>query len=101
MIEAEDLKWVVPVRPAGKVTMDGDLGEWDFSRPAIVANAKTIREDRLGTPAPDPKGDVDLSGEVQLAWDAQNLYLGVRRGGRPVDGHGRPEGLAPGGSTTA
>ena len=36
----------------------------------------------------------DLSGEVQLAWDALNLYLGAPPDGRPVDGDGRPEGLS-------
>jgi hypothetical protein len=66
------LQWVVPVAPR-TITVDGDLKEWDFRKPAVTANAATIHQ--LGWATPAPQGDADLSATVQLRWDADNLYL--------------------------
>jgi len=74
---AGDLKWVVPVR-SGKVTVDGELGEWDLGKPGIVANARAVDIDKLGWKGPDPQGDNDLSAAVAVAWDDKNLYLAAR-----------------------
>jgi len=75
--DAGDLKWVVPVAP-GKIAIDGEFQDWDFSKPAVVANADAIDRKRLGWKAPGPQGDGDLSAEVQLAWDSEQLYLAAR-----------------------
>ncbi|MHB9131024.1 MAG: DOMON domain-containing protein [Armatimonadota bacterium] len=66
------LEWVVPVSQR-KIVVDGDLKEWDFSKTAVTANSKTIKQ--LGWANPVPQGDADLSAVVQLGWDADNLYL--------------------------
>jgi hypothetical protein len=88
--DAGDLKWVIPVWPA--VGREGDRSMFSAivdssrgrsspkngpvpGRPAIVANAKTIDQDQLGWKNPPPESDADLSAEVQLAWDEENLCL--------------------------
>jgi len=73
--DAGPLEWVIPA-PMAEIRLDGDLSDWDLSRPAVVADAETI--DRVGWKSPPPEGDEDLSMVAQLAWDADNLYLAAK-----------------------
>ena len=73
IIPGNGLKWIIPT-PKGTFTIDGQLDEWDFSRPAIVGNAAAIDEKGLGWKDPVPQGDADLSGLVQVAWDSLYIY---------------------------
>lgn len=66
------LQWTIPVAQQ-TMTLDARLTKWDFTHPAITANAATI--DQLGWKSPAPEGDADLSARVQFAWDADFLYL--------------------------
>ncbi|HEY3418310.1 MAG TPA: sugar-binding protein [Armatimonadota bacterium] len=77
-IEAEQpLTWVTPVPALKKpVTLDGDLADWDFSKPLITINAASITGRGYGAPAPE--NDTDLSAVAQLAWDKTNLFFAAR-----------------------
>ncbi|MHB9022944.1 MAG: sugar-binding protein [Armatimonadota bacterium] len=77
-VEAEaSLSWLTAVpAPAKPVTLDGDLAEWDFTKPLVTITAATITGRGYGAPAPDNDADLRLVG--QLAWDATNLYFAAR-----------------------
>ncbi len=55
---------------AGEVVIDGDLSEWNTSSPAILNRVDQIVRDVGQWTGPE-----DLSLEIYLAWDENNLYL--------------------------
>lgn len=55
------------------VVVDGDLKEWDLSRPTIVLNAESLAT--WGEYDPPVDGDQDASARALLAWDEQGMYF--------------------------
>ena len=64
----------IPIPYVPAVTIDGDLAEWDESRPVVAWSDKACivhGEVNWG-------GLADLGGAGWLGWDSKNLYLAVR-----------------------
>ncbi len=59
--------------PAGEVAIDGALDEWNLSSPAALCEASQIVRD-LG----QWTGPEDISLEIYLMYDTDNLYLGAK-----------------------
>lgn len=58
---------------AGEVVIDGDLAEWNLSSPALMNTVEQVVRD------PGQWTDEnDLSVEIYLMWDAENLYLAAK-----------------------
>lgn len=54
------------------ITIDGDLGEWNTSSPAVLdALEQVVRDPGQWT------GPEDVSLDIYMMWDADNLYLGA------------------------
>ncbi len=67
-------EWTVFVPRVGKApVVDGNLGEWEMGKAAIVIDGTFVPQ--RGWAAPGPESDADLSARVALSWDEKNLYL--------------------------
>lgn len=55
------------------ITIDGDLGEWNTTSPAVVTEEEQVIRDRGQWTGPE-----DCAMEVYLMWDDSNLYLGAK-----------------------
>ncbi len=60
-------------RAPDSITIDADLSEWDTSSPIILDNADQLVRDPGQWGGPE-----DLSAEVYVMWDLDNLYLGAK-----------------------
>lgn len=55
---------------ANGITIDGNLGDWNLSSPAVVKDATQIIRDAVFW-----QGENDCSANFYLAWDEENLYI--------------------------
>ena len=55
------------------VAIDGDLGEWRWDHPGVVA----VTNKTFGLNPPPVVSDADCSGQVQFAWDGRGKHLYV------------------------
>lgn len=69
---AEPLETVARYAPDG-VTIDGKLDEWDLSSPITINSQSQVIRD-----ADTWLGETDLSANVYVMWDEENLYLGAQ-----------------------
>lgn len=57
---------------ADGITIDGNLDEWDLSSPIVINSQEQVTRD-----AETWLGETDLSANVYVMWDEENLYLGA------------------------
>lgn len=60
-------------KTTSEITIDGDLGEWNISSPAIINQESQVIRDKGQWTGPE-----DSSAEVYLMWDESNLYLAAK-----------------------
>jgi hypothetical protein len=60
-------------KAASEITVDGDLGEWNTSSPAIINQDSQVIRDKGQWTGPE-----DISAEAYLMWDEANLYLAAK-----------------------
>lgn len=64
---------VTAYKSASGITVDGDLGEWNTSAPAIINQDSQVVRDKGQWTGPE-----DTSAEVYLMWDESSLYLAAK-----------------------
>jgi hypothetical protein len=64
---------VTAYKATSAITIDGDLGEWNTTAPAVInQDVQVIRDKGQWT------GTEDNSAEIYLMWDEENLYLAAK-----------------------
>lgn len=64
---------VTAYKTVSEIAIDGDLGEWNTSSPAAIDQENQVIRDKGQWTGPE-----DLSAQVYLMWDEENLYLAAK-----------------------